>query len=239
MEKAKKIKIYFGLIYTIILFVFLWLFFSNFSLSELTSYEFIKNNRDYLIAIKDSNLFLVSILFLIFTIIWVLALGFGSPIFLAGGFIFGKWIGTILVTFGLSIGATLLYIFANYFLKDIVEKKFSKKFSSLNEKFKKNEFFFILIYRFIGGIPFFISNILPTLFNVKVKNFFFGSLIGMTPQLFIGVALGSGIEKIINENKELPSFYEFITSSEIYIPIFGFIFLLILGIIFKKFFYKN
>ena len=239
MEKAKKIKIYFGLIYTIILFVFLWLFFSNFSLSELTSYEFIKNNRDYLIAIKDNNLFLVSILFLIFTIIWVLALGFGSPIFLVGGFIFGKWIGTILVTFGLSIGATLLYMFANYFLKDIVEKKFSKKFSSLNEKFKKNEFFFILIYRFIGGIPFFISNILPTLFNVKVKNFFFGSLIGMTPQLFIGVALGSGIEKIINENKELPSFYEFITSSEIYIPIFGFIFLLILGIIFKKFFYKN
>ena len=239
MEKAKKIKIYFGLIYTIILFVFLWLFFSNFSLSELTSYEFIKNNRDYLIAIKDSNLFLVSILFLIFTIIWVLALGFGSPIFLVGGFIFGKWIGTILVTFGLSIGATLLYMFANYFLKDIVEKKFSKKFSSLNEKFKKNEFFFILIYRFIGGIPFFISNILPTLFNVKVKNFFFGSLIGMTPQLFIGVALGSGIEKIINENKESPSFYEIITSSEIYIPIFGFIFLLILGIIFKKFFYKN
>ena len=239
MEKAKKIKIYFGLIYTIILFVFLWLFFSNFSLSELTSYEFIKNNRDYLIAIKDNNLFLVSILFLVFTIIWVLALGFGSPIFLVGGFIFGKWIGTILVTFGLSIGATLLYMFANYFLKDIVEKKFSKKFSSLNEKFKKNEFFFILIYRFIGGIPFFISNILPTLFNVKVKNFFFGSLIGMTPQLFIGVALGSGIEKIINENKELPSFYELITSSEIYIPIFGFIFLLILGIIFKKFFYKN
>ena len=239
MEKAKKIKIYFGLIYTIILFVFLWLFFSNFSLSELTSYEFIKNNRDYLIAIKDNNLFLVSILFLVFTIIWVLALGFGSPIFLVGGFIFGKWIGTILVTFGLSIGATLLYMFANYFLKDIVEKKFSKKFSSLNEKFKKNEFFFILIYRFIGGIPFFISNILPTLFNVKVKNFFFGSLIGMTPQLFIGVVLGSGIEKIINENKESPSFYEIITSSEIYIPIFGFIFLLILGIIFKKFFYKN
>ena len=239
MEKAKKIKIYFGLIYTIILFVFLWLFFSNFSLSELTSYEFFKNNRDYLIAIKDNNLFLVSILFLVFTIIWVLALGFGSPIFLAGGFIFGKWIGTILVTFGLSIGATLVYMFANYFLKDIVEKKFSKKFSSLNEKFKKNEFFFILIYRFIGGIPFFISNILPTLFNVKVKNFFFGSLIGMIPQLFIGVALGSGIEKIINENKESPSFYELITSSEIYIPIFGFIFLLILGIIFKKFFYKN
>jgi len=239
MEKAKKIKIYFGLIYTIILFVFLWLFFSNFSLSELTSYEFFKNNRDYLIAIKDSNLFLVSILFLIFTIIWVLTLGLGSPIFLVGGFIFGKWIGTILVTFGLSIGATLLYIFANYFLKDIVEKKFSKKFNSLHEKFKKNELFFILIYRFVGGIPFFISNILPTLFNVKVKNFFFGSLIGMTPQLFIGVALGSGIEKIINENKELPSFYELITSSEIYIPIFGFIFLLILGIIFKKFFYKN
>ena len=67
-------------------------------------------------------------------------MGFGSPIFLVGGFIFGKWLGTILVVFGLSVGTTLLYIFANYFLKDIVKEKFSSRFINLSEKFKKNEF---------------------------------------------------------------------------------------------------
>ena len=239
MEKAKKIKISLVLIYGVIISLLLWAFFSKFSLNDLTSYEFIKNNRNYLTAIKESNYFLVSILFLIFTIIWVFLLGFGTPIFLLGGFIFGKWVGTLLVVFGLSTGATILYIFANYFLKDLIKNKFSSRFSNLNEKFKQNEFSFFLIYRFVGGIPFFISNILPTLFNVKIRNFFFGSLIGMTPQLFVGTTLGSGIEKIINKNEEAPTFLELIASSEIYIPVLGFIFLVILGFFLKRFFYNN
>ena len=239
MKNAKNIKIILALIYGIIVLLFLWAFFSNFSLNDLTNYEFIKNNRNYLVAIKESNFFLVSFLFLSFTIIWVLLLGFGAPIFLLGGFIFGKWIGTMLVIFGLTSGATILYIFANFFLKDLIKEKFSNRFSNLNEKFKKNEFSFMLIYRFIGGIPFFISNILPTLFNVKIRNFFFGTLIGMAPQLFIGTTLGSGIEKIIDKNIEAPTFIELFISPEIYIPILGFIFLVVLGFLFKRFFYKK
>ena len=239
MEKTKKIKISLALIYGVIVSLFLWAFFSKFSLNDLTSYEFIKSNRDYLTAIKESNYLLVSILFLIFTIIWVLFLGFGTPIFLLGGFIFGKWVGTLLVVFGLSIGATILYIFSNYFLKNLIKEKFSSRFSNLNEKFEQNEFSFFLIYRLVGGIPFFISNILPTLFNVKIRNFFFGSLIGMTPQLFVGTTLGSGIEKIIDKNKEAPTFFELFVSSEIYIPVLGFTFLLILGFFLKRFFYDN
>ena len=239
MEKAKKIKISLALIYGVVISLLLGAFFSKFSLNDLTSYEFIKSNRDYLTAIKESNFLLVSILFLIITIIWVFLLGFGIPIFLLGGFIFGKWAGTLLVVFGLSTGATILYIFANYFLKDLIKNKFSSRFSNLNEKFKQNEFSFFLIYRFVGGIPFFISNILPTLFNVKIRNFFFGSLIGMTPQLFVGTTLGSGIEKVIDQNKEVPTFLELFTSSEIYIPVLGFIFLVILGFFLKRFFYDN
>ena len=165
-------------------------------------------------------------------------LGFGSPVFLVGGFVFGKWIGTILIVFGLSIGATLLYIFANYFFKDLIEKKFSSKFSNLTEKFKKNEFTFFLIYRFVGGIPFFISNILPTLFNVKISNFFFGSVIGMTPQLFVGASLGAGLNKVIENNQELPSVFDIILTPDIYVPLIGMIILVIIGFIIRKKFYK-
>jgi len=239
MEKDKKIKIYLGLAYLLIVILFLWLIFNNFSFEELTSYDFIKNNRDYLISIKESNLFLISLTFLIFTILWVLLLGFGSPIFLLGGFIFGKWIGTILVVFGLTTGATLLYILANYFFKDLIIEKFSKKFSKLKEKFKNNEFSFFLIYRFIGGIPFSISNILPVLFDIKVKNFFFGSLIGMAPQLFIGVSIGAGIEKIINLNQDPPTLLIILNSKDIYIPVIGFIFFIILTYLLRKKFYKK
>ena len=57
--------------------------------------------------------------------------------------------------------------------------------------------FFFLIYRFVGGIPFTIANLLPVLFNVKLKNYFFGSFLGIMPQGFIVTSLGSGISEII------------------------------------------
>ena len=239
MNREKKIKVFLGSAYILIVFVFLLIFFNNFSFQDFSSYELIRENREVLENIKNSNIFLSSIIFLIGTIVWVLLLGFGSPVFLVGGFIFGKWLGTLLVVFGLSIGATLLYMFANYFFKDLVEQKFSSRFSNLTEKFKKNEFIFFLIYRFIGGIPFFISNILPTIFNVKLKNFFLGSIIGMTPQLFVGASLGAGLSKILEENSEVPSLLELIFSPDIYLPILGIIILVIIGFLLKKNFYTK
>ena len=239
MNKTKNIKIILGITYLLIISIFLWVFFQNFSIQDFTSYELIKNNRDTLEGIKNKNIILSSILFFLGTIIWVLLLGFGSPIFLVGGFIFGKWLGSFLVIFGLSTGATFLYIFANFFLKNIVKEKFSNRFINLTDKFKKNEFIFFLIYRFVGGIPFFISNILPTIFNVKLKNFFFGSLIGMTPQIFIGVSFGAGLNKILEENSNLPSFLELILTPDIYLPIIGLIILVIFGFILRKKFIVN
>ena len=216
MEKSKKIKVLIGLSYLILISIFLFLFFSKFSLQELTSYEFIKQNRSYFIELKSSNLFLVLIVFLSFTILWVFPfLGFGSPIALLGGFIFGKWIGTIIVVLGLSIGATFLYIFGNYFLKDLIREKFLNKFQNLENKFKKSEFNYLLIYRFLGGIPWQISCLLPTLFNVRTLNFFFATLIGIIPQIFLAVSIGSGLEMIIEQNSEVPKIIDIIFTPNI------------------------
>ena len=239
MNKEKKIKIFLGSAYILIVSIFLWFFFSKFSFQDFSSYELIRENRDTLEQIKNSNIFISSILFLFGTIIWVLLLGFGSPVFLVSGFIFGKWLGTLIIVFGLSIGATLLYMFANYFLKDLIEEKFSSRFNNLTEKFKKNEFTFFLIYRFIGGIPFFISNILPTIFNVKIRNFFLGSVIGMTPQLFVGASLGAGLNKILEENSEAPSLLQLLLTPDIYLPIIGIITLVLIGFLLRKKFYSK
>jgi uncharacterized membrane protein YdjX (TVP38/TMEM64 family) len=239
MNKEKKIKIFLGSAYILIVSIFLWFFFSKFSFQDFSSYELIRDNRDTLEQFKNSNIFISSILFLLGTIIWVLLLGFGSPVFLVGGFIFGKWLGTLIIVFGLSIGATFLYMFANYFLKDLIEEKFSSRFNNLTEKFKENEFTFFLIYRFIGGIPFFISNILPTIFNVKIRNFFLGSVIGMTPQLFVGASLGAGLNKILEENSEAPSLLQLLLTPDIYLPIIGIITLVLIGFLLRKKFYSK
>jgi len=240
MEKAKKIKIFIGLFYLVAICLFLYFFFSKFSLQDLTSYDFIRENRSYFFELKNSNLFLTSIIFLLLTILWVFPfLGFGSPVALIGGFIFGKWIGTLIVVLGLSIGATFLYVFGNYFLKDLIREKFLNRFKSLEIKFKKSEFTFLLVYRFIGGIPWQLSCLIPTLFNVRVKNFFFATLIGIIPQIFLAVSIGSGLEKIIDQNSEIPSIADIIFSADIYVPILAFFGLILITIILRKLFYKN
>ena len=240
MEKSNKFKLFIGLVYLILISLFLFFFFSNFSIQELTSYDFIRENRFYFSELKKSNLILIFFIFLILTILWVFPfLGFGSPVALMGGFIFGKWIGTIVVVLGLSVGATFLYIFGNYFLKEFIKERLLNKYHKLETKFKKSEFIYLLVYRFIGGIPWQISCLLPTLFNVRVRNFFFATLIGIVPQIFLAVSIGSGFEKIIDQNSEVPGITEIIFSPDIYIPLVAFFTLILVTIFLRKIFYKN
>ena len=109
MNKEKKIKIFLGSAYILIVSIFLWFFFSKFSFQDFSSYELIRDNRDTLEQVKNSNIFISSILFLLGIIIWVLLLGFGSPVFLVGGFIFGKWLGTLIIVFGLFFDIFLFW----------------------------------------------------------------------------------------------------------------------------------
>jgi uncharacterized membrane protein YdjX (TVP38/TMEM64 family) len=239
MEKTVKFKLILGLFYLILVGLFLFFLFSKFTFGEITSYEFIKNNRDYFFELKKSNLFLLSIIFTLFTISWAFAGGFGSPVAIFAGFIFGNILGSLIVVIGLSIGATLLYLFANFFLKELIKDKFLKKFKNLEEKFKNSEFIYLLIYRFVGGIPFAISNILPCIFNVKVANFFWATLIGILPQLFLICSIGSGLEKIIDQNLEAPNIIDLVTSKEIYIPLLIFFSLVAMTVFLRKSFYKK
>ena len=239
MKNSRNIKILIGLLYLVLLFIFLCLFFNKFSLEEVTNYNFIKSNSEYLVNFRESNLFLVSIVFIALGILWISVLqGFGSILVLAAGFLFGVYLGTVIVVITLALGSSLTYIIANYFFKDLIKEKFTNKFKFLEEKIKSNEFFVIFILRIIGGIPIQIQNVLPVLFNVKLKNFFLAS-IGFVPQAFVFSSLGAGLENLIKENAEPPSFLELITSFEIYGPIIAFFFLLVFAFLLRKIFYKN
>ena len=97
-----------------------------------------------------------------------------------------------------------------------------------------------MIFRFAGGggTPFAIQNLLPVFFNMKIKNYFFSTLIGLFPMVFILSAIGSGIEKIIENNVE-PSFLTMIQNKDILFPILGFFTILIFSFILRKIYFKK
>jgi uncharacterized membrane protein YdjX (TVP38/TMEM64 family) len=238
--ESSNFKIYLGGVYLIVLLIAVYFLFSTFDLKDLTSYEFIKENRDTILKYKDNNIFFLTIIFFIITIFLNLLL---CPMLiptLVIGFIFGKWLGTLILIFGNTLGGFLLYRLAKTFFSDLIEKKFKTKFSKFIVFFNKNETIYFMCFRFIGGggTPFPIQNVLPVLFNMSAKNYIIATLLGIIPTTFVTVALGSGIEKIIEQNAKL-SFLPVIQSPEIYLPIMGFFIILVVALFIKKLYFKE
>ena len=238
--QSSNFKIYLGGVYLIVLFIAVYFLFSTFDLKDLASYEFIKENREAILKYKDNNIFFLTIIFFIITIFLNLLLCPMLVPTLIIGFIFGKWLGTLILVFGNTVGGLLLYLLAKTFFSDLIEKKFKTKFSKFIDFFNRNDILYFMCFRFMGGggTPFPIQNVLPVLFNMSTKNYVIATFLGIVPTTFVTVALGSGIEKIIEQNAEL-SFITVMQSPEIYLPIIGFFIILVFGFIIKKFFFKT
>ena len=118
---SKNFKIFLGIIYLLILGVFLYFVFSNIPINRLNDFLYYKELQLNIDQFVTNNLIINIIYFSVFTIIWVLMLGFGSPITILSGILFGKWIGTLVSVISMSIGALALYSIANFFFKDLVK----------------------------------------------------------------------------------------------------------------------
>ena len=235
---SKKIKLFLGISYLLILFTFLYFVFLQIEVSRLNDFSYYKELQVNIDSFIGDNLFINLLIFFVFSIVWVALLGFGSPILIISGIFFGKWIGTFISVVSISIGALILYTIANFFFKDLIERLLKKKFYKYINLFKKNEFYYFFIFRLAGGlgIPFSLQNTLPVIFNMKKLNYFFSSFLGFIPGVFVWNSIGSGINNFIKESDNF-SFVNLILSKEIYMPIIYFIiFILITLIIKRKFF---
>jgi len=237
---SKNFKLFLGFSYLLILTVFLYLIFSNIQISRLSDFSYYKELQLNLDNFITSNLLLNITYFFVFSIIWVALLGFGSPILIVSGILFGKWVGTIISVLSLSLGALALYSIASFFFSDIVKNILEKKFQKYIQLFQKNEFYYFFIYRFIGGlgVPFFLQNVFPILFNMKKINNFLSSFFGFVPGFFIFNTIGAGLNNYILEAKTF-NFLELILTPDIYFPILMFVGLMILSLIMKKKFFDN
>ena len=233
--KSPNFKIYLASAYLIVLFTGIYFFWTIFDLSDLTSYQFIKENKALILQYKTNNIFFMTIISFAIVVILNLLL---SPMLLPTliiGFIFGKWLGTLILVFGNTLGGVLLYILAKTFFSELIEEKFSKKFSKFVKYISKNE---VMYFMGGGGAPFPVQNILPVIFNMSIKNYIIATFFGIVPTTFVTAALGSGIENIIEQNAEL-NFMAAFLSPEIYLPIAGFFLIFIIAFIIRKFYFNN
>ena len=127
---SKKLKLFLGISYLFILIAFLYFIFLKVEISRLNDFSYYKELQEGIDVFIGQNLYLNLLKFFTFSVIWVVLLGFGLPILMIAGILFGKWIGTLVAVSALSLGALLLYIIANFFFVDLVNKLLQKKFSN-------------------------------------------------------------------------------------------------------------
>ncbi len=237
---SKNLKIFLGVSYLLILFIFLYFIFTSVQINRLDDFSYYKELQKNLSIYISANTIINLIYFFIFAIFWIALLGFGSPLLIISGILFGELLGTAISIISISIGALLLYSIGNFFFRDLVKITFEKKFKKFISLFQKNEFYYFLIFRFIGGlgIPFGLQNLIPILFDMKKINYFFATFFGLIPNFFIINKIGAGLNTYI-EQAENFSMIELISTKEIYLPIFMFMGLILLSLIIKKKFFDD
>ena len=237
---SKNLKIFLGISYLLILSGFLYFIFTNIQMNRLNDFLYYKELQIDLGNYISANILINLIYFFIFSIIWVALLGFGSPILLISGILFGKWIGTLTSVISISCGALILYSIGIFFFRDLVKALLSKKFEKYIQLFQKNEFFYFFIYRFIGGlgVPFGLQNLIPILFDMKKMNYFLASFFGFIPSMFIMNTIGAGLNSYVEQAQSF-SIINLILTPGIYFPIMLFVGLMIVSFFLKKKFFDN
>ena len=218
---------------SITLLILLIIFYFIFTTNDL---QFFNEKKNTIENFKNSNYLIFIIIFIIFSTIWTIFIGLGTPLTLFSGFFFGNITGTLLLLVCFSFGSTIFFFFSKkFFLKKIKKFKFISKRKKLIDKIRLKEFDYFLIFRLAGGfkLPLLIQNMIPISFNMKTKNFFLATILGMGPSTFVNVSIGQGLREFINIEEKI-SFFLFIQKSEIYIPLIGIFLLITLSYIIKK-----
>ena len=237
---SKNLKIFLGISYLLLLFAFLYFIFTAIEINRLKDFSYYKEIQTNLDNFISANILINIFYFFIFSIIWVALLGFGSPILIISGILFGQWLGTLVSVVSISFGALILYSIGIFFFRDLVRAILEKKFEKYIQLFQKNEFFYFFIFRFIGGlgVPFGLQNLIPILFNMKKINYFLSSFFGFIPSMFIMNTIGAGLNSYV-ESADSFSIINLIFNPGIYLPILLFIGLMIISLLIKKKFFDN
>ena len=205
-------------------------------LRDYLSYETLRNNHESLVNFKNENYWVTVIIFIISYITLVTFALPGSPIAsLTGGFLFGLAFGTFLNVTAAATGATLIFLAAkNGFGNKLTQRIDASEGSirKIRDGIKRDEISYLFLIRLIPIIPFAVANLVPALFGVSLRNFFFTTYIGIIPGGIVFTWLGSGLSEIFKQNEE-PNFSIIF---EIYVigPILCLCLLSFLPIILKK-----
>ena len=168
-----------------------------FDVGQYFTLEFLKSQQHAFVEFYQQNqLITISIFFLVYVIVTAMSLPGAAIMTLAAGAIFGLAIGTVVVSFASTIGATLAFLVSRFLLKNYVQKKFHEKLVNINDGIRKDGAFYLFTLRLIPIFPFFMINLAMGVTPIRTLQFFWVSQVGMLPGTIVYINAGSQIAAI-------------------------------------------
>lgn len=187
-----KIKIAFISLIALLIFIF---FYSGFH--QYANLDSLKTQQTAIDEYNNTHpLTAALIFFTTYIFITGLSLPGAAIMTLAGGAIFGVLIGTLLVSFASTIGATLAFLVSRFLFRESLQKRFSERLRLINQGIEKDGAFYLFTLRLVPVFPFFIINLLMGLTPIKTLTFFLISQVGMLAGTIIYVYAGTQLAKI-------------------------------------------
>lgn len=168
-----------------------------FDLGQYLSLDYLKSQKDALNQLYlDKPVLIIAIFFLAYVAMTALALPAALILTIAGGAIFGFWVGLIVVSFASTIGATVAFILTRYLFHDAIQAKFGDRLQAINSGIEKEGAFYVFGLRLVPLFPFFMVNSVLALTKLKTWTYYWSSQIGMLAGTAVYVNAGTQLATI-------------------------------------------
>ena len=117
---------------------------------------------------------------------------------LAGGFLFGTWVGGLCAVFGATLGATAIFLAARAGLGGLAQRA-GRFVGKLEAGFRADAFSYLLVLRIVPIFPFWLVNLVPALVGVRLPTYVLATFLGIVPGTFIYASLGNGLGSLVEE----------------------------------------
>ena len=211
-------------------FLLFWIF----DLGRYVSMQSLSDNRDFLQNYVTDN-FAASLI--IYGLVYAVATAFSFPgavfLTLAGGFLFGTWLGGVATVVAATLGATAIFLAAKTAFGDVMRNRAAPYIARLRDGFHDNAASYLLFLRLVPLFPFWLVNIVPAFLGVPLRIFIITTFFGIMPGSFVYTSVGNGIGAVLDagETPDLGIIFE----TEVIGPIIALALLSLVPIMVKTF----
>jgi len=168
-----------------------------FDLNRFLTLAYLKESQErFTDYYSRHRLLVIGFYMVIYILVTALSLPGAAVMTLAGGGIFGLWLGLVVVSFASTIGATLACIFSRFLLRDWVQSRFGDKLITVNRGIAEEGKFYLFTLRLVPAFPFFVINLVMGLTSMPLRTYYWVSQVGMLPGTLVYVNAGKELAKI-------------------------------------------